>query len=237
MKGLAGALLLAALVLAAAWAAPETASASQRVLLRTDDGVVLAGTWYEPVNRPAPAVVFVHMLRRSRRDWDSMASRLAAGGIGALTFDLRGHGESPGSADEHSAMVRDVNAARRYLGTRADVLPDHVSLVGASLGASLAALSAADDSSVRTLGLLSPALDYRGLRIDAAMRKVGTRPVLLVASDDDPYALRSARDLQKANVRTRELLILNGAGHGTNMLFRSPDLGAALLDWLRRTLL
>jgi hypothetical protein len=58
-----------------------------------------------------------------------------------------------------------------------------------------------------------------------------------VASDDDPYALRSARELQKGNVRTRELLILNGAGHGTNMLFRSPDLGATLLDWLRRTLL
>jgi pimeloyl-ACP methyl ester carboxylesterase len=69
------------------------------------------------------------------------------------------------------------------------------------------------------------------------MRKVGVRPILLVASDDDPYALRSARELQKGNVRTRELLILNGAGHGTNMLFRSPDLGATLLDWLRRTLL
>jgi len=236
MKRFATALLLA-LTPTGAWVAPGTVSASQRVLLRTDDGVLLAATWYEPVTRPAPAVVLDHMLRRSRRDWDWLASRLAAGGIGALTFDLRGHGESQGSPDDHAVMVRDVQAARRYLGTRPDVLPGYVSLVGASLGASIAALAAADDPSVRTLGLLSPALDYRGLRIDAAMRKVGVRPILLVASDDDPYALRSARELQKGNVRTRELLILNGAGHGTNMLFRSPDLGATLLDWLRRTLL
>jgi pimeloyl-ACP methyl ester carboxylesterase len=236
MKGLAGALLVA-LLLAGTWVAPGAVSASQRVLLRTDDGVLLTGTWYEPVSRPAPAVVFVHMLRRSRRDWDLVASRLAAGGIGALTFDLRGHGESQGSAEDHSALVRDVKAARRYLGTRPDVLPDRVSLAGASLGASLAALAAVDDSSVWALALLSPALEYRGLRIDVAMRKVGARPVLLVASDDDPYALRSAREIQKGNARTRELLVLNGAGHGTNMLFRRPDLGATLLDWFRRTLL
>lgn len=229
-------LLLAAALLAGGWLAPSTLS-SQRVTLRTDDGVLLAATWYEPVVRPAPAVVLVHMLQRSRRDWESLASHLAAGGIGALTFDLRGHGESQGSALEHLAMVQDVKAARRYLGTRSDVLPGQISFMGASLGASIAALAAAEDSSVRTLALLSPALDYRGLRIEAAVRKVGARPMLLVASDDDPYALRSARDLQKGNVRSRELLILNGAGHGTNMLARSPDLGAALLDWFRRTLL
>lgn len=233
----AGLPLLAAALLAGAWLAPSSLSASQRVTLRTDDGVLLSATWYEPGVRPAPAVVLVHMLQRSRRDWESLASRLAAGGIGALTFDLRGHGESQGSALEHSAMVQDVKAARRYLGTRPDVLPGHVSFMGASLGASIAALAAADDSSVRTLALLSPALDYRGLRIEAAVRKVGARPILLVASDDDPYALRSARELQKGNVRSRELLILNSAGHGTNMLAGSPDLSAALLDWFRRTLL
>lgn len=237
VKSSARPLLPVAALLAAAWMVPSTLSASQRVTLRTDDGVLLAATWYEPVVRPAPAVVLVHMLQRSRRDWESLASQLAAGGIGALTFDLRGHGESQGSALEHSAMVQDVQAARRYLGTRPDVLPGQISFMGASLGGSVAALAAADDSSVRTLALLSPALDYRGLRIDAAVRKVGARPMLLVASDDDPYALRSARELQKGNVRSRELLILNDAGHGTNMLARNPDLGAALLDWFRRTLL
>jgi hypothetical protein len=61
--------------------------------------------------------------------------------------------------------------------------------------------------------------------------------MFLVASDDDPYALRTARELQKASVKSRELLILNAAGHGTAMFYRSPDLTGAILDWFRRTLL
>lgn len=212
-------------------------AAVQRLILRTEDGVSLAASWYEPSVRPAPAVVLVHMLQRSRRDWDLLASRLAAGGIGALTFDLRGHGESLGSAEDHSAMVRDVKAARRFLGTRYDVDPGRIGLAGASLGASVAALAAAEDATIRSLALLSPSLDYRGLRIEAAARKLGSRPVLLVASDDDAYAMRSARDLRQAAARTRELIILSSAGHGTIMLTRSPDLGFTLVDWFRRTLL
>ena len=79
-------------------------------------------------------------------------------------------------------------------------------------------------------------LDYRGLRIEAAVRKYGSRPVLLVASDDDPYATRSALDLQKAGGGIRELLTLTAAGHGTNMLGRAPELGPALVAWFHRTL-
>jgi len=213
------------------------AAAAQRVSLRSEDGVALAATWHEPSVRPAPAVVLVHMLQRSRRDWDLLASRLALGGIGALTLDLRGHGESLGSAQDHAAMVQDVRAARRYLATRSDVDSSRIGFGGASLGATLSALAAAEDTTVRGVALLSPSLDYRGLRIEAAVRKLGSRPMLLVASDDDAYAMRSARELQEAAAKSRELIILTSAGHGTIMLARSPELGFTLLDWFRRTLL
>src|SRR6187551_2124855 len=43
-----------------------TAGASpQRVSFKTDDGVTIAATWHEPPARPAPAVIYVHMLQRS----------------------------------------------------------------------------------------------------------------------------------------------------------------------------
>ena len=48
-----------------------------------------------------------------------------------------------------------------------------------------AALEAAADPGVASLALLSPSLDYRGVRIEAAMRKLGARPVLMVVSDDE----------------------------------------------------
>jgi dienelactone hydrolase len=214
---------------------------TQRVTIHTDDGASLAGTWYEPGARQAPAVILVHMLHRTRHDWDPVAARLASEGIGALAIDLRGHGESSGGAEggdaaDYSTLVRDVTAARRYLASRADVQQSRVGIAGASIGANLAVLEASADPSVASLALLSPSLDYRGLKIEAAMKKYGGKPALLVVSDEDPYSLRSAKDLQKAGGGTRELLVLNHAGHGTVMLSRDTDLARALVDWFHRTL-
>lgn len=212
---------------------------SQRVSFRTDDGVTIAATWYEPSMRPAPAVILVHMLGRSRRDWDALASRLAGAGIGALAIDLRGHGESTSSVGsagaDYSHMVKDVAAARRHLASRAEVRASKIGLAGASIGANLAALHAASEPAVASLALLSPSLDYRGLRIEAAVRKYGNRPLLLVSSDDDPYARRSSVELAKTG-GIREHLPLVGAGHGTQMLIRSYELPQALVEWFRRTL-
>ena len=220
----------------------DVAAGTQRVTIRTDDGVSLAATWYEPGTRPAPAVILVHMLHRSRHDWDSVAARLASDGIGALTIDLRGHGESSGSlqggeAPDYTALVFDIAAARRYLSSRPDVLQSRVGIAGASLGANLTVLEAAANPAIASIALLSPSLDYRGVRIEAAMKKYGARPALLVASDDDPYAVRSGKDLQKAGGGTREVHVLSRAGHGTVMLGHDPDLARTLVDWFHRTLL
>jgi alpha-beta hydrolase superfamily lysophospholipase len=232
-------LRLAALALVAL--AATTGAASDRVSFRTDDGVQIAATWYEPPSRSAPAVILVHMLHRSRRDWDGVASRLASEGIGALAIDLRGHGDSAGVSGEaenpdYSAMVRDLAAARRFVSTR---VQGRIGIAGASIGANLAVLAASADTSVASLALLSPSLDYRGLRIEAAMKKYGGRPAFLVSSDDDPYATRSVKDLQKATAAggIREPLLLSQAGHGTTMLGRNADLAGLLVDWFRRTLL
>jgi pimeloyl-ACP methyl ester carboxylesterase len=231
--------LALALVLTLLLSAPPaiSARAATRVTFRTDDGVTLAGTWYEPSTRPAPAVVLVHMLQKSRRDWEPLATRLSNEGIGALAFDLRGHGESPGSAQDYAGMVQDVRAARRFVATRPDATPSRTAIVGASIGASLAALAAADDPAVTSLILLSATTDYRGLRIEPALRKYGARPLLLVASDDDGYAMRSIREIQKTGGGVRETIILSRAGNGTAMLASDEDLSRRLVEWLRRTLL
>ncbi len=232
--------LLLAVISALLIGAPAFAG-TQRVTIRTDDGASLAGTWYEASGRQAPAVILVHMLHRSRHDWDAVATRLASEGIAALAIDLRGHGESSagiegGETPDYSTFVRDVAAARRYLASRSDVQQTRVGIAGASIGANLAVLEAAGDPSIVSLALLSPSLDYRGLRIEAAMKKYGGKPALLVASDEDPYARRSAKDLQKAGTGTREVLVLNHAGHGTVMLSRDADLARVLVDWFHRTL-
>jgi dienelactone hydrolase len=220
---------------------PSVRAAGRNVTFRTEDGVTLTGTWYEPSTRSGPAVVLVHMLHRSRHDWEGLATRLAADGIGALAFDLRGHGDSTGSIPpdgESDGFQQDVAAARRFVLGRPDLSGRRIGIIGASLGAALAVLDAADSPAISTVALLSASTEYRGLRIDSALKKFQGR-VLLVYSDDDPYAQRSARDLiklQGPSGAARETLALHHAGHGTNMLTAEPTLAASLADWIKKTI-
>jgi pimeloyl-ACP methyl ester carboxylesterase len=227
--------LAVALLLVAA--APAFA-AGRPVTLSSLDGTQLAGELFEAANRPSPGVVLVHMLSRHRNDWHGLPDRIRDAGITALTIDLRGHGGSSGSPAELTAMVQDVRAAAQWLASRQNVRPDAVAIVGASLGASLALLAAAELPQVRAVGVISPSLDYRGLRTDVALiKRLGARRLWLAASSEDPLALRTLREFVGETSGPREQHVSNVAAHGTQLLERDGDTGRALVDWLRRSLL
>jgi dienelactone hydrolase len=134
------------------------------------------------------------------------------------------------------AWSGDVRAAVVYLSSRPDVRPGAIGIAGASLGASLAAITAGADPSVRSLALISPSLDYRGVRIEGPMKQYGGRPALLIASAHDPYASRSVRELAKDSAGTRETRISDITAHGTALLARDGDAVRALVEWFQRTL-
>jgi alpha-beta hydrolase superfamily lysophospholipase len=228
---------VAALVAAALILSSTTASAAGRLVnFPSVDGTPLAATFYEPLAKPAPAVVLVHMLGRSREDWNALADRLEQAGMMVVAVDLRGHGRSGGTAATLAPMVDDVRAAIAWLSARPGVRPGAVGVVGGSLGANLAMLAGSTDPGIRAIGLLSPSLDYRGVRIDAAtIKKAADRPLWLAASTQDPYALRTIKELVDGP-GTREQRLTAALAHGTNLLSADPDLAAALVDWLRRTL-
>jgi hypothetical protein len=233
-------LTLAAAVAVLAWALPASAQVpeAQTVVFTAPDGVQVTGSLFLPAKVPAPAVVLLHMATRNRHDWDATGAALAAAGVAALSVDFRpAAGLSGGEPSALLSVARDAEAARAYLGARPEVSPARIGMAGASLGANIAALVAAGDPSIRSLVLLSASLDYRGVRIEQAMAKYSGRPVLVVASSEDHYALRSARTFVTGGDGQRELRVLSGAGHGTVMLARQPDLVDALVDWFLRTLL
>jgi alpha-beta hydrolase superfamily lysophospholipase len=227
-------LAVAALLGLLAVAVPA-AAAGRPVTWTGPDGTTLAGMLYE-TGRQAPGVVLVHMLGRSKDEWAAVASDLQEAGVTTLAMDLRGNGSSSGSGGAFAPMTGDVRAAAEWLAARGNIRPGSVAIVGASLGATLAALAAVDAPSVRAVALISPALDYRGLRLDAAvMKKLGRRAVWLVASTEDPYALRTVRELAGTDgVREQRLSAVRA--HGTALFSADPDLTPALLDWLRRAL-
>ena len=231
-----------ALTAAALPASPALAAGPQTVTFAARDGAQVSGVLHVPERTPAPAVVLLSMLGRTHRDWDGAAARFVEAGIAVLAVDFRQHAVAgPGPANAASgpfaSLVLDAEAARAYLAARPEVNPGRIGMAGASLGANVAVLAAANDPSVRSLALLSVSLDYRGLKLEQALKKFASRPALLVASSEDPFALRSAREAVTMGDGARELRVLAGAGHGTVMLARDPDLATALVDWFLRTLL
>ena len=206
-----------------------SAAAPRRVTFRAADGATLSGAYYEPSRRPAPGILLLHMLRRSHTDWDAAAAQLSDAGFAVLSLDFR-------SGDDVAALANDVRAAKSFLRERPEVIGTDLGIAGASIGANLAVVDAADDPGVMSLALLSPGLDYKGLRTEAAMKKYGGRSAFLIGSTGDPYSARSIRQLITLGPGAREVRFTDAPAHGTVLLSRDPGLVGALVDWFKRTL-
>src|SRR4051794_22368881 len=208
------------------------AANSRRITVRTDDGVTLGGTYFEASRRPAPGVVLLPMLTRTHEDWAAAGARLADAGYAVLAVDFRNAGDA-----DAASLELDVRAAKEFLRERPEVIPNSFGLAGASIGANMAVIDAAEDPTVHSIALLSPGLEYRGLRSEAAMKKFGGRAALLVSSTKDPYSWRSVKTLSAIGAGEREVRLSDVLAHGTMLLQRDPDLAGALVDWFRKTLL
>jgi alpha-beta hydrolase superfamily lysophospholipase len=229
--------IAAAFALAVAFVTPAAAA---DVSIRTDDGVTLAAVW-NPAPQPAGAVLLLHSYLRTHADWDAVASRLHDAGVGVLELDLRGHGRSSGLGTDQFAMFpRDVKAALAWMKAQPDVMPGKIGIAGLNLGATLAVIGAGAEPGVRSIALISPAMEFRGLKCDTAMHAFAARSgaALLAAGSLDPYGARSARQLADIEPGLRDLHLFDAtAANGRALLQEQPDLVGALVDWFRRTLL
>lgn len=202
------------------------------------DGLQIQGTLYTPGETgPMPGVILLHMLGSNRQVWadNQFAQNLAKEGYITLSVDMRGHGQTGGDADWKLALE---DIARIWLAfTDLDsVDPQQTALVGASIGANIALATSANQPQIKTVVLLSPGLDYRGVTTEDMMMNYDERSLLIVASEEDGYAADSSRvlaDLAKGDVF---LEIYEGAGHGTRMFSAEPRLAELILDWLAQNL-
>ncbi|MEJ0021659.1 MAG: alpha/beta fold hydrolase [Candidatus Doudnabacteria bacterium] len=125
-----------------------------------------------------------------------LATKLAQEGIGSLSFDFRGHGDSEGDIRQISVSTEaeDVAAACAYLVTNPRVNPRGIGIVGASIGASAALLAMAYHPAAFRCGvLISPRLDFSEVRqdmysFDGPNGRVENRIMLPVGKGIDFYA-------------------------------------------------
>lgn len=124
------------------------------------DGLLLAADAFG--NPQAPPVLFFHGGGQSRRSWRGAARKVAEAGYRALTFDLRGHGESEWASDGDyllDAFARDVERL-------VDAFEHRVTLVGASRGGQAALVGGSrhpDRVSLIVLADVAPRLNDGGV--------------------------------------------------------------------------
>jgi pimeloyl-ACP methyl ester carboxylesterase len=216
-------------------AARPTPAAPSALTIPASDSAQLAATYYAPViaepvaGHAAPGVLLLHMLGGSRVDWDGFARDLQVAGFAVLALDLRGHGDSPGPVDLEKS-IGDAASAWQALRNRPEIDPDRTALVGASVGANLALIVGANNGAVAAVVALSPGTDYGGLKPTGLLPNFGSRPVYLIASQDDASAYASVQAMV-GELPAGEAFYYKTAGHGTNM-FSNPDLATRLTSWL-----
>jgi pimeloyl-ACP methyl ester carboxylesterase len=226
-------------------------TAGQKVSFLTDDGVLIVGTYYSPSSshRTSPnAVILLHMLGRNRNDWNAFASILSNRSIGfaVLSIDLRGHGESINqdgktisfqsfTRTDFNRMVLDVKAAKHFLVTQKNILPNNIAIVGASIGANIGLKYAVSDPSIKAVVLLSPGVDYRGVTTSDSIREY-TNPIYIATAGRDPIAGNDPQRLcNMINCGNHLMVYQDSDSHGTDMFLDSslnPSLGKLIISWL-----
>ena len=130
----------------------------ERVSIRADDGVRLAG-WFLP--RPgAPAVILLHGYPAEKADLLPIASALAPE-FATLLVDQRYFGDSEGGATTLGFRERqDLKRMLDFLEARGATT---VGVFGFSLGGAVALLTAAEDPRIRAIVAYAPFADLRTL--------------------------------------------------------------------------
>lgn len=135
---------------------PRTTAAEKSVHFGSN-GIKLNGTLYLPAgaskNNRVPAVVLCHGYGGEQSAFETSARELSAEGIGTLTFDFRGHGDSGGILD--GSIVDDIIDAWDYLHGQPEIDRKHMGLIGHSMGAFSAILAAGKLKKARVLVALA----------------------------------------------------------------------------------
>lgn len=205
-----GALLIVACAEHAPAARPQPAGAIHYTLT-AEDGVELDAHLWDV--QPGRIAIYLHEYREDQTAWWPRRIEHPEKPLSALTLDLRGHGESEGLPDDFAGMVLDAHAAVQFARERGY---QDVVLIGAGMGAAVAIIAAAEDPSLRVVGLSAPA-EFDVLQPLAVADDVRER-VALAATRQDLSAAWSITQFREAGVDTAHAAIYPGRAHGARML-------------------
>jgi uncharacterized protein len=217
---------------------------AEEVLLRTSDGLELAGWWFASSEPDAPAVLVASGNGGHRGMREPLARALADAGLSVLLFDYRGYAGNPGSPSEEG-LARDVRAARSFLVTDAGV--DRVVYVGESLGAAVVT-ELATEHPPAGLVLRSPFVDLAAMAgehypfvparlllrdrfpVTEQVARVDVPTIVVLGTADSIVPPSQSRDVARAAAGLERVVEVPGADHNDLVLLDGDALVDAVLD-------
>ena len=231
----------------------------RKIFLTTKDGVKIVANLYL-TEAPKGRIVFSHMMPTAKESWNDLAEWFQVAGYESIAIDLRGHGESVLMArsrldcqgetlpflnyrnfsdTEHQKSILDLEAAADFLIKEQKAAAGKISFVGASIGANLSLQYISEHPEFKTAVLLSPGLDYRGVKTEPLAKnlKAGQRVFFVSAKDDVRSGGDNAEENQKLYDLTplgveKQIKIYETGGHGTDILESHPDLAEEIKDFI-----
>jgi alpha-beta hydrolase superfamily lysophospholipase len=197
----------------------------------TEDGITIRGWWFP---RPETTAVLVCCAghRGAKHDLLGVGSGLWRRGANVLLFDYRGCGESdPAPQSLAYNELPDARAAVQFAGER--IAEAHIGLLGYSMGAAIAIMTAAADQRVEAVVADSAFADIHGV-VAHAFRRNGLppRPLLQVADAYNRwrygYSFGAVRPIDVVGkIAPRPILIIHGSADALIPIQHAHDLFAA----------
>jgi uncharacterized protein len=207
-------------------------------------------------NPPAGGVVVLHGAGSCKENHHDFARAALAAGLGAIAFDQRGHGESPGPMDGRAQD--DVALMATFLRDRLNYPGAPIALRGSSMGGYLALVAAADAQAAAVVAICPASAEglSRGLAegrfsfqadapaLEAFLAAHDERdavaaleaPVLLLhAEGDEQVSVEHSRELARLTRSPKSRLIAVPGGHHRSVQ-HDPDLQAVSLRFIERCL-
>ncbi len=196
-------------------------------------------------------VVLLHQANESSESWNTFRDELLQSGYAVFAMDLRGYGLS--TFDLKANRLRPKNTF--YVGESMK-FPDDIAfllgktiemhgskfdttrfaVVGASVGGNAGLIYAQKDPRVKYLAMISPGLEYLGLRIVPVLKEFGDRPVFLAYADKDVYSRESVSLISDLVPRVLEIEEIDAMFHGNRLVNSNIPLRVRILQDLRKYL-
>ncbi|RTL44124.1 MAG: alpha/beta fold hydrolase [Candidatus Melainabacteria bacterium] len=242
--------LLLGLSASTTWSAAALADSlpapRRHAFVASDRTRLMAEIYSAPGDKAHPCVILVHQLGRTNADMKPLVAPLVAEGFTVVNLDMRGHGASQSRLTggnfpytkftnaDWQQLPFDLRVVLKNMVTVPNIDVQKFALVGASIGANASIIQARLASNVEAVVMLSPGVDFHGLKPAESMAGYH-KPVLLVAAKDDTYSAESATQLSKMNKKS-SLDILPQGGHGSQMFAAHPELAKQIATWLHKAM-